>query len=135
MVWSDTDNLLEIEASIQPLQAAGLGLVRYGSLAAVNAQFERDSVWSHDLPRLYAVSLALIGVFSLALWQRQADPLYGCFSIAALAGFVRVYDQTLTYTPLPWPIWGTVVATCYSLHLCFVGQFVLRALAPHRRDW
>lgn len=133
LLHAGPDNLLEIDATIQALRAAGLGTVHFGPLSDIDTRHARDELWSRDLPRIYAVSLALIGTLSLALWHRQADPLYGSFSIAALSGFVRVYDQTLILPPLPWPAWGAVVAVCYSLHLCFVAQFVLQALGKPPR--
>jgi len=133
LLRGDGSDLLEVEATIQAPRAAGLGRVRHGPPAAIAALYDEDSIWSRDLPRIYAVSLGLIGALSLALWLRQRDPLYGSFSLAALSGFVRVFDQNLVHPILPWPLWGAVVAACYSLHLCFVAHFVLLALGdpPH----
>lgn len=133
LLHEDGSDLLEIDATIQPPRAAGLGLVRYGPYSAVFNLYDADSIWSHDLPRVYAVSLGLIGMLSLALWRRQRDPLYGSFSVAALSGCVRVFDQTLVQPIVPWPLWGAVVAACYSLHLGFVAHFVLLALGDPPR--
>jgi len=128
LLRSDAPNNLEILLSAQALRAAGLGKVVYGPVPILGQIHDTNRFWEHQLPQIYAISLALMGALTLALWWRHRDALYGCFSAAAFSGCVRVFDQTLLQAPLPWPHWGMVVAACYTIHLCFVARFVLLAL-------
>lgn len=124
----DTPNSLEIRISTQALRAAGLGRVSHGPLSVIGPLHEQREFWLHDLPRVYAISLLLMGALSLTLWWRQRDALYGYFSIAAFGGSVRVFDQIAVHAPLGWPLWGMFVSACYAIHLCFVAHFILLAL-------
>lgn len=128
LLSKDTPNSLEIRISTQALRAAGLGRIAHGPLSIIGPLHDRRELWLHDLPRVYAISLLLMGALSLTLWWRQQEALYGYFSIAAFGGSVRVFDQITVHAPLGWPLWGMFVAACYAVHLCFVAHFILLAL-------
>ena len=73
------------------------------------------------------------GLLAGALWWRQRDPLYGCFSLAALAGILRYLDPLLQPAPLPWPLWGGVLAVAYGLHLGLIARFIFLVLERNPR--
>lgn len=132
-LWRAEGNRLEIELAVQPLRGGGLGRVLIGSDAAIDAEVAR-SRWSRiALPAAYAATLLLIGLLAGALWWRQRDPLYGCFSLAALAGILRYIDPLLQPAPLPWPWWGGVLAVAYGLHLGLIARFIFLVLERNPR--
>lgn len=122
------ENFLQIAVTTQALRSGGLGAVSLGPLSAVIPVYAGKRFWGHQMPIIYAISLAVMGLLCAALWWRQRDRLYGCFSVAALAGVVRIADQVWLAVPFPWPFWGMLVAACYALHLLYVVRFVLLAL-------
>ena len=127
-LWLAADNRLEVELTVQAQRAGGLGRVLVGSDAAIDAALARSDWTAHSLPAAYAATLLLIGLLAGALWWRQRDPLYGCFSLAALAGILRYIDPIAQPAPLPWPLWGGVLAVAYGLHLGLMARFILLVL-------
>lgn len=132
-LWRPTGNLLEIELQMQPLRAGGLGQVLLGSDASIDALQSRNRWFQFGLPAAYAATLLLIGLLAGALWWRQRDPLYGCFSLAALAGILRYLDPLLQPAPLPWPLWGGVLAVAYGLHLGLMARFIFLVIERNPR--
>lgn len=121
-------HVLIIEVHAQALRGGGLSPVVVGPLAAVSALQERQQFWSQGPAAAYAACLLLMGGLAAGLWWHQREPLFGCFSLAALCGAVRPLDQWLQHTPLPWPWWGAVLALAYGLQLGLMARFVLLAL-------
>ena len=121
-------HVLEIELHAQALRGGGLSPVVVGPLATVSALQELQQFWSQGPAAAYAACLLLMGGLAAGLWWHQREPLFGCFSLAALCGAVRPLDQWLQHTPLPWPWWGAVLALAYGLQLGLMARFVLLAL-------
>ncbi|CAN7588887.1 MULTISPECIES: ATP-binding protein [unclassified Variovorax] len=121
------DELL-IEATVQRQRGAGLSAVRYGSEAAIEPLEAAQRRWRHTSSIGYAVSLLLMGGLAAGLWWRQRDALYGCFSLAAFSGVIRNLDRAWLDVPVPWPLWGAMVAVGYACHIGFIARFVLLVL-------
>jgi signal transduction histidine kinase len=123
-------NEMVVEVTIQPQRWGGLSVVRYGPQAAVQAIFDDQLLWRHAAMVVFAASLAGMGSLAGMLWWRQRDPLYGWFSLAAFLGVVRNVDRVWPDVPVPWPLWGAIVAVCYACHLALICRFTLMALGP-----
>jgi hypothetical protein len=117
-----------IDATMQPLRGGGLGLVHVGPAPLVDALLEQRRWLQLAAPAAYATGLLLIGGLAAALWWRQRDALYGCFSLASLFGMLRYVDPIWQPSPLPWPAWGALLAVGYACHLGFIARFVLLVL-------
>jgi signal transduction histidine kinase len=126
-------NQLVIEASMQPLRAGGLAPVRLGPALAVEALYTRQRLLEQTASAAYAASFLLMGGLAAGLWWRQRDGLYGCFSLAALFGVVRPLDRVWLEAPLPWPLWGAVLAIGYAGHIGLIARFVVLALGRNPR--
>lgn len=123
---------LTIEISAQALRGAALGTVTFGPLADI----ERVSAVHRTLDRsasaAYAAILVLMGGLAAGLWWRQRDPLYGCFALAAAFGIVRHLNHISDWSPLPWPLWGGVLAVCWAWHLGLIARFITLLLDRDR---
>lgn len=122
---------LVIEATMQPLRAGGLSAVWYGSASRMEALLARQRMLHQYTAVAYVASLLLMGGLAAGLWWRQRDPLYGCFSLAALFGTVRHLNQIWFDVPVPWPLWGALLAIGYGCHLALTARFVLLLLGTN----
>ncbi|MDM0053026.1 ATP-binding protein [Variovorax sp. J22R115] len=119
---------LRLVATMQRQRGGGLGPVRFGyaaDLAEVQRSHQR---WRGTAAAFYAAGLLLMGGLSAGLWLRQRDELYGCFSLAALSGAVRNLDRAWIDVPVPWPLWGAIVAVSYAVHIALIVRFVFLVL-------
>ncbi|QNK66931.1 ATP-binding protein [Variovorax sp. PAMC26660] len=119
---------LVIRTTIQRQRGAGLASIRYGTEASLASLYREQQNWRNTSAIVYAVSLLLMGGMAGGLWLRQRDALYGCFALAALSGVTRNLDRVWTEVPVPWPLWGAVVAVCYAMHIGLIARFVLLVL-------
>jgi signal transduction histidine kinase len=133
LLHEDRPNELEIEVTIQHQRWGGLSVLRYGPQAAIEAIYDQQRLWRHAAMVVFAASLAGMGGLAGMLWWRQRDTLYGCFSLAAFLGVVRNVDRVWPDVPVPWPLWGAIVAVCYASHLALICRFTLMALGPVSR--
>ncbi|MGY4827319.1 sensor histidine kinase [Sphaerotilaceae bacterium SBD11-9] len=125
LLHRDGPNTLEIEATMQPLRAGGLAEVRYGPAAEIDALYERQRLGEQSSSAAYTAALLLMGGLAAGLWWRQRDALYGCFSAAAFFGVARHLDRVWLDVPVPWPLWGALLAIAYGCHLGLIARFVL----------
>jgi signal transduction histidine kinase len=119
---------LVVRTTIQRQRGAGLASVQYGSGSSLAALYRSQQNWRNTSAIVYAVSLLLMGGLAGGLWLRQRDALYGCFALAALSGVARNLDRVWPDVPVPWPLWGAVVAVCYACHIGLIARFVLLVL-------
>ncbi|WP_093240648.1 ATP-binding protein [Variovorax sp. EL159] len=120
--------VLVVRTTIQRQRGAGLASIRYGTEASLASLYRTQQNWRNTSAIVYAVSLLLMGGMAGGLWLRQRDALYGCFALAALSGVTRNLDRVWPEVPVPWPLWGAVVAVCYALHIGLIARFVLLVL-------
>ena len=126
--------VLEIHTRVQALRDGGLWPVLVGPRDELMSRFLILRTIDQVAPTIYAASLMLVGALAAGLWMRQRVPLYGCFSLAAFAGSLRHIDKTMLEIPLPWPVWGGLLAVAYGLQLVLIGRFVV-LIAGRRPDW
>ena len=119
---------LLIQTTQQRQRGAGLASIRYGAEAPLASLYRSQQNWRNTSAIVYAVSLLLMGGLAGGLWLRQRDALYGCFALAALSGVTRNLDRVWPEVPVPWPLWGAVVAVCYACHIGLIARFVLLVL-------
>jgi len=120
--------VLLVRTTIQRQRGAGLASVQYGTEASLAPIYRSQQHWRNTSAIVYAVSLLLMGGMAGGLWLRQRDALYGCFALAALSGIARNLDRVWPEVPVPWPLWGAVVAVCYAGHIGLIARFVLLVL-------
>lgn len=120
--------VLLVRTTIQRQRGAGLASVQYGTEASLAPIYRSQQNWRNTSAIVYAVSLLLMGGMAGGLWLRQRDALYGCFALAALSGIARNLDRVWPEVPVPWPLWGAVVAVCYAGHIGLIARFVLLVL-------
>lgn len=128
LLREDGPNELRVDVTIQRQRWGGLSIVLYGSHAAIDPLYDQHRRWRYFSSMVFAVSLTVMGGLVGALWWRQRDPLYGCFSAAAILGVVRNLDQVWADLPVPWPWWGAFAAVAYACHLALICRFALLAL-------
>lgn len=131
LLRQDRPNVLEIEATMQPLRAGGLSPVRYGPAAKIDLLYARQRLQEQSSSAAYVASLLLMGGLAAGLWWRQRDALYGCFSVAAFFGVARHLDHVWLDVPVPWPLWGALLAIGYGCHLALIARFVLLLLGAN----
>jgi len=119
---------LLIQTTMQRQRGGGLASIRYGDEASLTPLYRAQQSWRNTSAIVYAVSLLLMGGLAGGLWLRQRDALYGCFALAALSGVARNLDRVWPEVPVPWPLWGAVVAVCYAGHIGLIARFVLLVL-------
>ena len=130
---ADRTNELRVEVTIQPQRLGGLSVLRYGPDSAIEELYDEQRRW-RDFPMvIYAASLVGMGALTAVLWWRQRDALYGWFSLAAFLGVVRIVDRVWPDVPVPWPLWGIVVAVCFASHIALICRVTLLALGPVQR--
>lgn len=131
LLHADRANELEVEATMQTLRGGGLSAVRIGSQPAIESLHAGRRAWGPSAAAAYAASFLLMGGLAAGLWWRQRDPLYGCFSLAALFGSVRHIDRILMDVPVPWPLWGALLAIGYGIHLALIARFIILMLGKN----
>jgi signal transduction histidine kinase len=125
---SDQPQQLVIRTTLQRQRGGGLASIRYGAEAPLAALYRTQQNWRNNSAIVYSVSLLLMGGLAGGLWLRQRDALYGCFALAALSGVTRNLDRVWPEVPVPWPLWGALVAVCYACHIGLIARFVLLVL-------
>ncbi|MFG5409469.1 hypothetical protein ABXN37_16965 [Piscinibacter sakaiensis] len=107
-------NRLVIELGIQAQRWGGLASFDYGPRELLAERLAANRFWRGQITQVFAIGLGLMGALAAALWWRQRDPLFGCFALGAGLGIVRHADRLIETAPLPWPLWGGVVAASYA---------------------
>lgn len=134
LLHADRTNSMQVDVTVQPLRLGGLSVVRYGPESEVQRLFSRDYLGRQTAMTIYAAVLAGMGLLAALMWWRQRDPLFGWFSLAALAGVVRNVDRVVPDLPLPWPWLGIVVWIGFTAHVAWTVRFVILVLRP-LSDW
>ncbi|WP_286505244.1 sensor histidine kinase [Variovorax davisae] len=122
--------VLEVITTVQRQRAGGLGLVRIGPTEQLT-RLHGTHQWIITASTIYAVGFLLMGLLAAGLWVKQRDPLYGCFSLAALSGIPRNIDRGWLDVPVSWPLWGGIIAVTYAIHIALIARFVLFAADKH----
>lgn len=129
----DAPNELTIDLTMQAQRSGGLSQVQYGRSSVIDKLVARQALTRDVASIAYAVCLLITGTFTGALWWRQRDPLFGVFSLAAFSGVLRNLDRVWPDAPLPWPLWGALLAAAYACHLALLARFALLAIGRNPR--
>ena len=119
------ENHLQIRIRADSARRAGLSRLTIGPATPVRAElFAHAYTWRFTGSVLLTAFSLIVGGIALALWLTQVDTgasgrhrREGIYFWAALAEFcwaVRVADAVIAEPPLPWGIWGVLMATCYA---------------------
>ncbi|MDM4768156.1 ATP-binding protein [Pelomonas sp. SE-A7] len=133
LLRTDGPNELSIELDAQALRGAILTPLRVGPAAEAEALQARWRLFDQMLPAAYVASFLLMGGLAAALWLRQRDPVYGCYSLAALAGVLRPLDAVWQNALLPWPMWGAALALGYGWQIVLLNRFIVLVLGKNPR--
>ena len=130
---TDAPNLLTVSLTLQAQRRGGLSVVHYGPNHLIDRLEDHQALTRDFTSIVYAVGLFITGAFTAALWWRQRDALYGVFSLAAFSGVLRNLDRVWPDPPLPWPLWGALLAVTYACHLALIARFTLLAIGRNPR--
>ena len=129
----DAPNVLTVSLTLQAQRGGGLSVVNYGPNDLIDRLEDHQALTRDFASVVYAVGLFITGAFTAALWWRQRDALYGVFSLAAFSGVLRNLDRVWPEPPLPWPLWGALLAVAYACHLALIARFTLLAIGRNPR--
>jgi signal transduction histidine kinase len=110
-----------------------LSAVHYGPATEIDLLHARQRLWEQSTSAAYTASFLLMGGLAAGLWWRQRDALYGCFSVVAFFGSARHLDKIWLDVPVPWLLWGALLAISYGCHLGLTLRFVLLLLGANPR--
>lgn len=126
-------NELQIELHAQALRGALLSPLYLAPLDDAEAVQARWRLLDQVLPAAYGAGFLLMGGLAAGLWWRQRDPVFGCFSLAALAGVLQPLDAIWAKALLPWPLWGAVLTLAYGWQVVLLNRFVVLVLGKNPR--
>ncbi|MBB3176355.1 ATP-binding protein [Variovorax sp. Sphag1AA] len=133
LLHADRPNELWVEVTLQPLRLGGLSVFRYGPQSVIQPLFDQHRRWRDLAMLVFAAGLVGMGALTGVLWVRQREPMYGCFSLGAFLGVVRIVDRTWADPPIPWPLLLIVVAVSYGAYMVLMCRFSLLALGVESR--
>ena len=94
-------NTLLVRVSGLSAYQPGLGPVRLGAPAAMQALYERERLLRHDLLMLGLALSAVVSAFFAALWVlRRSETAYGWFALMSMLWLLYGYNHVATS---PWP--------------------------------
>jgi hypothetical protein len=125
---ADRPNELVVRVTVQDARWGGLSVMRYGTEATLQKEYDNERRWRYVASLIFCVALGLLGLMALALWARMRDAVFACFAAASFLGIFRNLDRVWPDVPVPWPAWGMVTATAYAWHLALMCLFALLAL-------
>lgn len=131
-------NHLRIEVRADGGRRGGLSAIYFGATEAVMAQKAASvSAWRISGSLFLGAFSLIVSLIALVCWitQRELGPdgrlrrdqLYLCAGLAELCWSARVFDALIEHPPLPWPLWGVVMAAAYGGWVCGVLLFCHRA--------
>ncbi|RZJ59416.1 MAG: sensor histidine kinase [Acidovorax sp.] len=140
LLSSTASTALEVRVGVQPVRWGGLAAPRFGPEATLLPQYRERYVWRQWGAVAVVFALALTGVIAGGLWQLNREPVYGYFALCAPFGMLRYGDRLWETSPLPWPLWGGIVAFSLVLHMLLVVRFAFAlvgrdGVGPKRGFW
>lgn len=119
---------VEVELSAQASRWGGLSAPVIGPEAEVHALYVSHYRWRQYGGLAVSIGMGLMAFVAGVLWLLQREPLYGVFALGAAAGALRFGDRLIEQPPLPWPLWGGLMAVALLLHLLMMARFSLMLL-------
>lgn len=117
---------------------AGLSAVYVGPTEALLAERASTvSAWRVSGSLFLGAFSLIVAFVALICWATQREPgpdgvlrrdsLYLYAGLAELCWSMRVLDALITHPPLPWPMWGVLMAAAYGGWVCGVLLFCHQA--------
>ena len=121
-------NQLMIRVDAQANDMGGLSAVAVGTASLLRPEYQQRRFLQLVLPQISGVLIALICVATFGFWVLLRDSLYGYFSLASAAYFVRQIEYWTN--DVSWPIaWIQMgVAALVFWFVIFLTLFALRLL-------
>jgi len=120
--WAD--NRVEIQLKGQLLRASGLSPVWVGPRDALFQRYRWLTWWQVNLTWMVAASSFMMGVLSLLIWTRTAEPLFGLLGGGLVVLTVRLWLSTPVYLPGPFLIWDYIHKLSFTWYCGFTYLFM-----------
>lgn len=117
--------VLEVQVTMQPGRWGGLATPQFGPESQLLPQYHERHAWRQWGTVAVVLSLAFTGVVAAGLWRLQGESVYGYAALCAPFGIVRYIDRLIEAPPLPWPLWGAVMAMALVLHVLLLARFAV----------
>lgn len=118
--------LLELRVTMDPVSQGGLAPLVFGSERQIR-DLNRSEAWGRTyVPMMTLAALTVLISFSLVLWLRTRESLYGFFTGLASAWVLRIAIIFITHPPLPPVWWAALLSTAYPIYAGFLFLFTAR---------
>ena len=135
LLRADADNRLSVIVRVQAGRWGGLAAPVFGPERDVYPIYQDRYMWRQFGAAAIVFSMALMAILAGGLWWLQRDAVYGYFAWAAVCGVLRSADRLWEQPPLPWPLWGGVVAAALAAHAVLLAQFSLALIGVDGPRW
>jgi len=120
--WAD--NRIEIQLKGQLLRSSGLSPVWVGPRDALYQRYRWLTWWQVDLTWMVVASSFMMGVLSLLIWSRTAEPLFGLLGGGLVVLTVRLWLSTPVFLPGPFLIWDYIHKLSFTWYCGFTYLFM-----------
>lgn len=120
--WAD--NRIEVQLKGQLLRISGLSPVWVGPRDALYQRHRWLSWWQVNLTWMVAASSFMMGVLSLLIWSRTAEPLFGLLGGGLVVLTVRLWLSTPVFLPGPFLVWDYVHKLSFTWYCGFTYLFM-----------
>lgn len=135
LLRQDAPNRLSVIVRVQAGRWGGLAAPVFGPERDVYPIYQDRYLWRQLGAAAIVFSMALMAILAGGLWWLQRDAVYGYFAWAAICGVLRSADRLWEQPPLPWPLWGGVVAAALAAHAVLLAQFSLALIGVDGPRW
>lgn len=134
-VSQPTRSELVVTASVQAGRWGGLTRFQVGPASAVRELYLEHYRWRQWGALGVVFAMGVVAAFAAGLWYLQRESVYASFAIASATGMLRFLDRVIEEPPLPWPLWGGVMAAALSLHVLWMVRFSLELVGRASPLW
>jgi len=128
------DNTVLVRVAGMAAYQGGLPPLLVGDPALVQARFDEESLWRHDLPLIAMAASVVIVVLFGGLWlTRLRETAYAWFALMSLAWLLFEFNHVAT-SPWPFPDTDAWQAMNTSLLVFFASAFLLFMLRLRGSD-
>jgi signal transduction histidine kinase len=120
--WAD--NRIEVQLKGQLLRISGLSPVWVGPRDALYQRHRWLSWWQVNLTWMVAATSFMMGVLSLLIWFRSAEPLFGLLGGGLVVLTVRLWLSTPVFLPGPFLVWDYVHKLSFTWYCGFTYLFM-----------
>jgi signal transduction histidine kinase len=125
MLSAEHGTPLRVVVDAQASRWGGLTAPLFGPEDEVYPLYRERYVWRQWGAVAVVFSLILMAILASGLWVLQREGVYGYFALGAVFGALRFMDRLIDQPPLPWPLWGAVMAMAFTAHWLLMTRFAL----------